>query len=47
MFATIDLTKHRWITIPHWWVEDGNNWCKTKWWYVLIGKHRGQKLKFD
>ena len=29
-----------------WWVEDGNNWCKTKWWYVITGKHRGQKLKF-
>jgi len=30
-----------------WWVEDGNNWCKTTWKYVLTGKHKGQRLKLD
>ena len=28
-----------------WWVKTTNNWNKTSWWYVITGKHKGQKLK--
>ena len=41
----------RWLKRPHlplqWWVEDGRNWCKTTWRYVLSGEHRGQKLRLS
>lgn len=22
-----------------------DHWCKTTWWYVITGKHKGSKLK--
>ena len=42
------IKKYKIFPLPlQWWVNSacsgGKNMCKTTWWYVLTGKHKGQK----
>ena len=45
MKALIVIFKN--IRNMQWWVQDGNNWCKTTWRYVLTGEHVLEKLHYD